>query len=182
MRSFAILAMAALLSAPGRAASVPQDADVFAKRGVYVETETGVSELRNYAEAKPLDASELRAYRYAFPALAAPQAKVVLSFVINMPGSKAESWVAASQLLFIVGREVEEGRGNNYSQMTPKISRMKPSVYLVQSAEFDRAWLKDAYARLARSIAQRPEAFIALIVQDVSGQPRKLYPVKVFGD
>lgn len=162
-----------------------QDADVFAKRGIYVETDQGVSEMRNYVEAKPLsDAAFLKAYRYVFPpSLQTPRAKVVLSFVINMPGDRADTWVAASQLLFVVGREIEEGRGNNYAQMTPKISRMRPNVFLVQSEEFQPTWLKATYARLAgETIGQRPEAYVALIVQDVSGQPRKLYPVKVFGE
>lgn len=166
-------------------AGSPQNADVFARRGIYVEADGGVFELRHSVEAKPLaDAAVLKAYRYIMPATLSPlAAKVVLSFVINMPGDRAEAWVAASQLLFVLGREVEEGRGNNYAQMTPKISRMRPSVYLVQSAEFEPAWLKQTYERLAgETLAQRPEAFITLIVQDVSGQPRKMYPVKVFGD
>jgi hypothetical protein len=187
-----------------------QDADVFAKRGIYVETDQGVSEMRQYAEARPLVDSSfqpasgasqqaqgasdgrsqpsatgvMRAYRYVFPnSLQAPRAKVILSFVINMPGYRSDGLVAGSQLLFVVGREVDEGRASNYAQMTPKISRMRPNVYLVQSEQFQPAWLKSAYDRLAVAIVgQRPEGYVALIVQDVSGQPRKLYPVKVFGD
>jgi hypothetical protein len=176
-----------------------QDADVFAKRGIYVETDQGVSEMRQYVEARPLadvavgsggdgripsTAPLMRAYGYVLPlSLKAPRAKVVLSFVINMPGDRSDSLAAQSQLLFLLGREVEEGRGSNYAQMTPKISKMRPSVYLVQSDEFQPAWLKSTYARLAGgSIAQRPDGYVALIVQDVSGQPRKLYPVKLFGD
>jgi hypothetical protein len=100
-----------------------------------------------------------------------------------MPGYRSDGLVAGSQLLFVVGREVDEGRASNYAQMTPKISRMRPNVYLVQSEQFQPAWLKSAYDRLAVAIVgQRPEGYVALIVQDVSGQPRKLYPVKVFGD
>lgn len=178
-----LTAVAASTLAAGAVA--PQNADVFARRGIYAETDGGVFELRQYVEARPLaDEPVLKAYRYLMPATLTPMtAKVVLSFVINMPGDRAEAWVGASQLLFVLGREVEEGRGHNYAQMTPKISRMKPSVYLVQSAEFEPAWLKKTYERLAgESLAKRPEAFVALTVQDSNGQPRKMYPVKVFGD
>jgi hypothetical protein len=161
-----------------------QDADVFAKRGIYVKTERGVAELTTYVESKSLfDTPEVKAYRYVLPlTLRPPTAKVVLSFVINMPGNGAEPWVAASQLLFLVGRQIEDGRRNNYA-LTTRISRLRPSVYVVQSPQFQGGWLEETYARLAGADApHRPEAFITLLVQDSNGQPRKLYPVKVFGD
>jgi hypothetical protein len=176
-------AVVAFIGVPLRPAA--QDADVFARRGVYVETDRGVAEMTRYAEAAPLhDAGDTRTYRYLIPdTLQAPRAKVVLSFVINMPGNRAEGWVAASQLLFVVGREIEEGRSDTYFVMTPKISRLRPSVYLVQSAEFQGGWLEQRYAQvLERRPGTRPPGFVALVVQDANGQPRKLYPVQVFGE
>lgn len=156
---------------------------MFAKRGVYAETERGVFELRRYVEGRPLDeSSAVKAYRYLIPAgLDVPRGRVVLSFVINMPGNNAEPWVAASELAFVVGHELEEGRGGNYVQMTPKITRLRPSVYLVQSPQFNLAWLKETYDRLAaRETAKNPDAFVGLMIQDANGQPRKLYPVQLF--
>jgi len=173
------------LMAPHGVAVRAQDADVFARRGIYVETERGVSELTTYVEAKPLfDNPEIKAHRYVLPLTLRPtRAKVVLSFVINMPGNAAEPWVAASQLLFLVGRQIEEGRLNNYAQMTTRISRLRPSVYLVQSPQFQGGWLEETYGRLAGANApKRPDGFITLLVQDSNGQPRKLYPVQLFGD
>jgi hypothetical protein len=161
-----------------------QDADVFAKRGVYVETERGVFELRSYVEAKSLsDVPEIKAYRYVIPpTLDVPRARVVLSFVINMPGNQAEPWVAATQLAFLAGREIEEGRSGNYVPLTARISRLRPSVYLIQSPQFDLTWIKETYGRLAaREDRKEPEGFMALMVQDANGQPRKLYPVQLFG-
>jgi hypothetical protein len=178
------LALAAVL-AGFTLPSAAQDADVYARRGVYVETDRGVAEMTRYAEAAPLhDSGDTRTYRYVIPdTLQAPRAKVVLSFVINMPGNRAEGWVAASQLLFVVGREIEEGRSDTYFQMTPKISRLRPSVYLVQSAELQGGWLEQRYAQvLARRPGSKPPGFVALVVQDANGQPRKLYPVQVLGE
>jgi hypothetical protein len=175
--------LAAAIVAPSGGGT--QDADVFAKRGVYAETERGVFELRRYVEGRPLDeSSQVKAYRYVIPpGFDTLRGRIVLSFVINMPGNDAEPWVAASQLAFVAGRELEEGRGGNYTQMTPKITRLRPSVYLVQSPQFELSWLKQTYERLAgRGDRKDPEAFVALMIQDASGQPRKLYPVQVFGE
>jgi hypothetical protein len=174
-----------VLLALGPATRITQDADVYAKRGVYVESDRGVAEMTQYAEATPLhDTPDAKTYRYRIPeTLRAPRAKVVLSFVINMPGNRAEGWVAASQLFFIVGRDVEEGKGESYFQMTPKISRLRPSVYLVQCEQFQGGWLEQKYAQArARLSGATPPAFVALVVQDANGQPRKLYPVQVFGE
>lgn len=184
MRSRMLLLAGFLIVTP-LAAAGRQDADVFARRGIYVETDRGVSELTTYVEAKSLfDQPELKAYRYVLPpTLRPPTAKVVLSFVINMPGNDAEPWAAASQLLFLVGREIEEGRGNNYVPMTTRVSRLRPSVYLVQSPQFQGSWLRENYTRLTGlNPAHPPEGFVTLLVQDANGQPRKLYPVKIFGD
>jgi hypothetical protein len=167
------------------ASSARQDADVYAKRGVYVETDRGVFEMRTYVEARPLvDAVESKTYRYVLPSgLDAPRAKVVLSFVINMPGSRAEQWAGASQLYFVVGREIEEGRSNTYAPMTAKITRLRPSVYLVLSPQFQGGWLEHTYADILRRRDDKDlPGYVALIVQDSTGQPRKLYPVQVFGD
>jgi hypothetical protein len=53
-----VLTIAAGLASAGAVASSgfgpAQDADVYAKRGVYVETDRGVSEMRAYAEATSL--------------------------------------------------------------------------------------------------------------------------------
>jgi hypothetical protein len=56
-------------------------------------------------------------------------------------------------------------------------------VYLVQSPQFQGPWLKDTYARLSGRVDRRnPEGIVGLLVQDENGQPRKLYPIQVFGD
>jgi hypothetical protein len=115
--------------------------------------------------------------------LQVPRAKVVLSFVVNMPGNRAEGWVGASQLYFIVGREIEEGKSDTYLHMTPRISRLRPSVYLVQSPQFQGGWLEQKYAEILQKRGGTPRpGYVALVVQDANGQPRKLYPVQILGE
>jgi hypothetical protein len=53
----------------------------------------------------------------------------------------------------------------------------------VQCEQFQGGWLEQKYAQArARLSGATPPAFVALVVQDANGQPRKLYPVQVFGE
>jgi hypothetical protein len=176
---------AAAAALPARPQENLDNEAVFRMRGVYAETERGVFRMPVSVEARALsDIPELKVYRYVLPpGLDIPRARVVLSFVINMPGNRAEPWVAATQLVFFVGREIEEARSDTYAPMTAKVTRLRPSVYLVQSPQFQGPWLKDTYARLSGRVDRRnPEGIVGLLVQDENGQPRKLYPIQVFGD
>lgn len=156
--------------------------DVFAKRGVYAETDRGLIELKIYAEGRSISDSVMKAYRYRIePTQLVPRARAVASFVVNEPGARAEAWMSMTQLVFVVGREVDQG-SNAYFQMTPKVTKLRASVYHVISSELQGPWMRTAYEKAREKFSARdlPEAFVGLVLQEWSGQPRRLYPVQMF--
>jgi hypothetical protein len=172
------IATAAATRAPGMA----QEPDVFAKRGVYAETDRGLIELTHYAEGRAISDSIMKAYRYRIePTRPVPRAAAIASFVVNEPGARADAWMATTQLMFVVGRDVEQG-SNVYFQMTTKVTKLRASVYLIVSPELQGPWMRNAYAKAREkfSVNDPPEAFIGLLLQEWSGQPRRLYPVQLF--
>jgi hypothetical protein len=156
--------------------------DVFARRGVYAETDGGIVELKSYAEGRATNDSVMKAYRFSIDrGWSVPRANVVISFVVNEPGNRADDWMAATQLLFVVGRDVDPA-GDTAYQMTAKVTKIRASVYQVMSAELQGPWIRTTYDKALLKLGQPPqppEAYVGLVIQEWSGQPRRLYPVQV---
>jgi hypothetical protein len=161
---------------------VESEPDVFARRGVYVEADRGIVELRQYAEGRSVSDSVMKAYRYRIdPNSAIPRVGTVISFIVNEPGNRADAWMAGTQVLLVVGQDVDV-TGSNYFQMTARVTKLRASVYQIMSPEFQGSWIRSSYdkALLKMPPSAEPRAgYVGVLLQEWTGQPRRLYPVQV---